>query len=268
MPVRKPERNLLSFLDRAEEGVLSGWAVDFDNPAESLKLRVIIDDVITDVLDCDLRREDSRLVNLANDRIGFTYEIPARFRDGVHHRLCFATLDGALMPMGSRAGGAGFEYSFVLEEPVRLLAVVDGLVDGLIQGWALRVDDRAGTKTGGVRLLAMHEGQPVAEVLADRVAHALAMLPDPDADPGGAAPAPLLVVAGGVAANAAVRAALAAVAARHGARMAAPPPALCGDNAVMVAWAGLERLRRGMHDALEHAPRPRWPLDTPDMRAA
>lgn len=168
MPVRKPERNLLSFLDRAEEGVLSGWAVDFDNPAESLKLRVIIDDVITDVLDCDLRREDSRLVNLANDRIGFTYEIPARFRDGVHHRLCFATLDGALMPMGSRAGGAGFEYSFVLEEPVRLLAVVDGLVDGLIQGWALRVDDRAGTKTGGVRLLAMHEGQPVAEVLADQ----------------------------------------------------------------------------------------------------
>jgi N6-L-threonylcarbamoyladenine synthase len=36
----------------------------------------------------------------------------------------------------------------------------------------------------------------------------------------------------------------------------------------MVAWAGLERLRRGLHNGLEHAPRPRWPLDAPDMCAA
>jgi N6-L-threonylcarbamoyladenine synthase len=41
----------------------------------------------------------------------------------------------------------------------------------------------------------------------------------------------------------------------------APPIRLCTDNAVMVAWAGIERLRRGLADPLGHAPRPRWPLD-------
>jgi N6-L-threonylcarbamoyladenine synthase len=45
-----------------------------------------------------------------------------------------------------------------------------------------------------------------------------------------------------------------------GFRMAAPPVRFCTDNAVMVAWAGLERLRLGLTDELNFAPRPRWPL--------
>jgi N6-L-threonylcarbamoyladenine synthase len=39
-----------------------------------------------------------------------------------------------------------------------------------------------------------------------------------------------------------------------------PPPALCTDNAAMVAWAGIEKLRLGLTDNLDFAPRPRWPL--------
>jgi len=73
-------------------------------------------------------------------------------------------------------------------------------------------------------------------------------------------------VAGGVAANATLRAVLTAEAARAGFRFAAPPLRLCTDNAVMVAWAAIERLREGWADGLDHAPRPRWPLDAPDMR--
>ncbi|WP_120717651.1 tRNA (adenosine(37)-N6)-threonylcarbamoyltransferase complex transferase subunit TsaD [Tsuneonella amylolytica] len=73
---------------------------------------------------------------------------------------------------------------------------------------------------------------------------------------------PALVVAGGVAANAAVRAALEAFAARHGMAFSAPPPALCTDNAAMIAWAGQERLATGAEFApLDMAARPRWPLD-------
>jgi N6-L-threonylcarbamoyladenine synthase len=90
----------------------------------------------------------------------------------------------------------------------------------------------------------------VAAVLADRAAHALAMMPDARA----------VVVAGGVAANQAVRAALAGAAARAGVPMLAPPLRYCTDNAVMIAWAGIERLRAGLADGLDHAPRPRWPL--------
>jgi N6-L-threonylcarbamoyladenine synthase len=95
----------------------------------------------------------------------------------------------------------------------------------------------------------------VAEVLADRSAHAMAMMRDR------APQARLLVVAGGVAANGAVRVALAEIATVHGFALVAPPVRLCTDNAVMVAWTGIERLRLGLADGLDFAPRPRWPLE-------
>jgi N6-L-threonylcarbamoyladenine synthase len=90
------------------------------------------------------------------------------------------------------------------------------------------------------------------DVLADRVSHAMAML---------RGTASLLVVAGGVAANQAVRGALDRAAMARGFRLVAPPIRLCTDNAVMVAWAGLERLRLGLADGIDFAPRPRWPLE-------
>lgn len=70
-----------------------------------------------------------------------------------------------------------------------------------------------------------------------------------------------LVVAGGVAANQAMRAALETLAGAHGLRFVAPPLPLCTDNAAMIAWAGVERLARGQDDPLDFSPRPRWPLD-------
>jgi len=97
----------------------------------------------------------------------------------------------------------------------------------------------------------------VTEVLADRAARALAMVGERCG-----APPELLVVAGGVAANQAIRSALTEVATRAGARLVAPPVRLCTDNAVMVAWAAIERLRLGGRDGLDFAPRPRWGLET------
>ena len=70
-----------------------------------------------------------------------------------------------------------------------------------------------------------------------------------------------LVVAGGVAANGAVRAALQGLAEEHGLRFVAPPLWLCTDNAAMIAWAGVERFGAGLTDGLDVAARPRWPLD-------
>ena len=77
-----------------------------------------------------------------------------------------------------------------------------------------------------------------------------------------------LVVAGGVAANGAIRRALAALAGEAGLRFVAPPLALCGDNGVMIAWAGLERLRLGLVDDLTAPARARWPLARDRARAA
>ncbi len=94
----------------------------------------------------------------------------------------------------------------------------------------------------------------VIDCLADRTANGMAMARV-------LAPVTTLVVAGGVAANKALRTRLEQVAAEGGLRLVAPPIQLCTDNAAMIAWAGIERLQRGLTDGLDFAPRPRWPLD-------
>jgi N6-L-threonylcarbamoyladenine synthase len=70
-----------------------------------------------------------------------------------------------------------------------------------------------------------------------------------------------LVVAGGVAANQAVRTALTGLADRHGLPFVAPPLWLCTDNAAMIGWAGALRFEAGLVDGLDVSPRARWPLD-------
>ena len=76
-----------------------------------------------------------------------------------------------------------------------------------------------------------------------------------------------LVVAGGVAANATLRARLDELCAQTGYTLYVPPMTLCTDNGAMIAWAGAEKLARGETDGLDVAARARWPLD-PDAAPA
>ena len=93
--------------------------------------------------------------------------------------------------------------------------------------------------------------QAVIDCLIDRTARAI-----------GAAPgATALVVAGGVAANRGIRAALTRLAASRGIPFVAPPLWLCTDNAAMIAWAGALRFEAGLIDGLDAPARARWPLD-------
>ncbi|MEZ5918432.1 MAG: tRNA (adenosine(37)-N6)-threonylcarbamoyltransferase complex transferase subunit TsaD [Alphaproteobacteria bacterium] len=96
----------------------------------------------------------------------------------------------------------------------------------------------------------------IADVLAERCGKALARFKETYAPE-----TPALVVSGGVAANSAVRARLDALCEETGVRAYAPPLSLCSDNAAMIAWAGVERLRKGISDPLDFKARPRWPLD-------
>jgi N6-L-threonylcarbamoyladenine synthase len=75
------------------------------------------------------------------------------------------------------------------------------------------------------------------------------------------APPNALVVAGGVAANKAIRQRLTALAQATGIPFVAPPPKLCTDNAAMIAWAGAERLAAGTVPPADLPARARWPLD-------
>jgi N6-L-threonylcarbamoyladenine synthase len=98
--------------------------------------------------------------------------------------------------------------------------------------------------------------QATCDCVVDRTARAIETVPEVTA----------LVVAGGVAANQAIRGALADLAAAHGLPFVAPPLWLCTDNGAMIAWAGQERLAAGLIDDLDAPARPRWPLD-PDAEA-
>jgi N6-L-threonylcarbamoyladenine synthase len=99
--------------------------------------------------------------------------------------------------------------------------------------------------------------QAAVDCLVDRTRIALAAAPGVRA----------LVVAGGVAANGAVRAGLMQLAHAHDRPFIAPPGWLCTDNAAMIAWAGAERFALGQTDPLDAPARPRWPLD-PTAEAA
>jgi len=101
----------------------------------------------------------------------------------------------------------------------------------------------------------------ITDAMIDRTANAIRMFRERHAE------GKTLVVAGGVAANASLRAALAGLAEREGLTFLAPPQRLCTDNGAMIAWAGIERLRLGLVDGLDFAPRPRWPLDPAAPRA-
>jgi len=91
----------------------------------------------------------------------------------------------------------------------------------------------------------------VTDCLADRTRIAIHAMPEATA----------LVVAGGVAANSAVRAALETMASAHALPFIAPPLQLCTDNAAMIAWAALERMAAGLAPEPDPQARPRWPLD-------
>jgi N6-L-threonylcarbamoyladenine synthase len=96
--------------------------------------------------------------------------------------------------------------------------------------------------------------QAIVDVVADRLRTGLRLFRERFGSP------TALVAAGGVAANEAIRKVLARIASEAGTALVVPPPELCTDNGVMIAWAGAERLALGLTDTLDAVPHARWPL--------
>ena len=158
-------------------------------------------------------------------------------------------------PEVERAATGGDAKRFDLPRPMKGRPGCDFSFAGLKTALRHAVAAHGALAPRDVADLAASFQAAVGDVLADRTQRAIAAFKDkhPTGD--------TLVIAGGVAANQALRGRLSALAAVNGMRFVAPPQRLCTDNGAMVAWAGLERLRLGLTDGLDFAPRPRWPLD-------
>ena len=167
-------------------------------------------------------------------------------------------------PAIERAAAAGDPARFALPRPMMGRPEPDFSFSGLKTALRQRVAERTASGPLAARDrddLAASLQAAIADCLADRTARAIAIArmrrPDLQA----------LVVAGGVAANSFIREHLREIAAAADLPLVVPPARLCTDNATMIAWAGIERLRRGYVDGLDFAPRPRWPLDPQAPRA-
>lgn len=102
----------------------------------------------------------------------------------------------------------------------------------------------------------------VCDVLTDRTRRAMDMFEEMNGTQDGR-----FVVAGGVAANQAIRSALDNLCSERDYTLAAPPLKFCTDNAAMIALAGLEHYLKGDYDPLDTKALPRWPLDSAAAKA-
>ncbi len=169
-----------------------------------------------------------------------------------------AKLMGLAYPGGpnvERLARAGDPRRFALPRPMLGRAGADFSFSGLktavrqvVRGEDYRPGDEADLAAG-------FQAAVIAS-LADRTRSAMAMFRADFPDTKQAT----LVMAGGVAANGAIRAALGELCVREGFDIKIPPPRLCTDNAAMIAWAGVEHGQLGRFDGLGVPPRARWPL--------
>jgi N6-L-threonylcarbamoyladenine synthase len=157
-------------------------------------------------------------------------------------------------PRVEKEAERGDPERFALPRPMSGRGTADFSLSGLKTAVRIEAERIAPLTQTDVADLCASFQSAVVDIVVDRTRVALRLFREIAGEP------TALVAAGGVAANQAVRRALQRLAAEAGLKLAVPPPALCTDNGAMIAWAGIERLRRGLVDGMDAQPRARWPL--------
>ncbi len=161
-------------------------------------------------------------------------------------------------PAVERAAATGNPKRFAFPRPLVGEARLDFSFSGLKTAVRQAAEGIAPVTDQDIADICASFQHAISRTLKDRIGRGLQRFKDVFPD----VAEPALVVAGGVAANKEVRQTLDTLCAENRFRFVAPPHHLCTDNAVMIAWAGLERMALGMpSDDLAVAPRSRWPLD-------
>ncbi|MBJ3761511.1 tRNA (adenosine(37)-N6)-threonylcarbamoyltransferase complex transferase subunit TsaD [Maribius pontilimi] len=184
-------------------------------------------------------------------RLGGTIDdAPGEAFDKIAKALALPQPGGPQVEAGARDGQATIPLPRPLLDRAGCDMSFSGLKTAVLRARDAALVDGALPRTVRADLCASFQAA-VADILARKSQAALDMAGDVTA----------FAVAGGVAANGAIRAALSDLAQARNLPFVAPPLALCTDNAAMIAWAGIERFRLGQSDGPDLGARPRWPLD-------
>jgi N6-L-threonylcarbamoyladenine synthase len=189
--------------------------------------------------------EYARLGTTLDDAIGEAFDKVAK--------MLGLTYPGG--PLVERQAAKGDATRFDLPRPMQGRPTADFSLSGLKTAVRLQAERLAPLRPSDVADLCASFQAAVVDVVVDRTRTGLRLFRSQLGHP------TALVVAGGVAANSAIRRALVRFCGETGLRLVVPAPALCTDNGAMIAWTGIERLRLGLDDDLTFAGRPRWPLD-------
>lgn len=162
-------------------------------------------------------------------------------------------------PNVEKAAAQGDPKRFAFPRPMKGEARLDFSFSGLKTAVRRAATELAPLSQQDIADICASFQKAVTETLSDRVARSLERFQTLHPE----IAEPHLVVAGGVAANQAIRTELDRLCREHGFTLIAPPMKLCGDNAAMIAWVAVEQLDAGLAepDSMAFAPRPRWPLD-------
>lgn len=167
----RARNQLLGFLDRLEDGIASGWALNIQRPLDPIMLHVVIDGYEVAQINADQLREDVREdAGHPTGRVGFEFVIPEIFWDNLQHFISFRVPGGSALNCGGSDPDARPTDGmwFKLRRMPKVEGCVDGLRIGQLHGWAVRTDPGTTKPHGACDILITCQGNPIGIVRADR----------------------------------------------------------------------------------------------------
>ncbi len=171
LPALASQSVFRGYFDRFEGGHAQGWVMDVANPDDPVELIVTIDgEEVTRILADDSRDDVRAILQHPSGRVGFSYDVPDAYLDGVAHRISFMLPDRTLVAHIGEGGVADLldAHHFSGYPTVTISGNVDSYSRGALRGWVLRRVGRQDKGTGGCHIRITCNGVPVGQTIADR----------------------------------------------------------------------------------------------------